>query len=153
MFNGKEEIKSVPTFSCETCLFKCSKKSNYAKHLTTAKHKNLTNITEKNKKMPEHICSVCDKEYKSRVGLWYHKKTCEKENTVVMNKGDNPIELTFLTNLLLEVVKNNSELMKHNQEINKQNILNNNYHIFYNHYYHTNYFYINLLHHIFYIIF
>jgi hypothetical protein len=121
MFNGKEEIKSVPTFSCETCLFKCSKKSNYAKHLTTAKHKNLTNITEKNKKMPQHICSVCDKEYKSRVGLWYHKKTCEKENTVVMNKGDNPMELTFLTNLLLEVVKNNSELMKHNQEINKQN--------------------------------
>jgi hypothetical protein len=35
-------------------------------------------------------------------------------------KEENPIELNFLTNLVLEVVKNNAELQKQNQEFQKQ---------------------------------
>ena len=66
--------KNASKFICEKCDFKCCKKSNYEKHLSTRKHKSLTCLTEKEQKMLHHICSGCGKEYKSREGIWYHKK-------------------------------------------------------------------------------
>lgn len=33
------------------------------------------------------ICNICNKEYKNRNGLWYHKKSCNK------NETNNTIEL------------------------------------------------------------
>jgi len=114
MLTNKEE-KNDLKFSCDACDFICSKKSNYTKHLTTLKHKSLTNLTEKDKKKRDYICSQCSKEYKSREGLWYHKKKC------LTKPENNPMEMAFLTNLVMEVVKNNSDLQKQNQEMHKQN--------------------------------
>ena len=44
--------KNAELFNCENCNFICSKKSNYTKHLMTAKHKILTNTYIK---MPKRI--------------------------------------------------------------------------------------------------
>ena len=64
-------------FICEPCDFKCSKKSNYVKHLSTAKHIN-NDMSLKNddaKKSKFYECD-CGKEYKHRQGLYIHKKKC-----------------------------------------------------------------------------
>ena len=66
-------------FYCEKCNFVCSKKSNYDKHLLTRKHVNVTNVTKCYRKNAELIvCEMCNKTYKSRMGLWHHKQKCEQ---------------------------------------------------------------------------
>jgi len=59
--------KNANFFKCEACDFKCSKKSNYNKHLMTAKHQNTTKLQQ------EHTC-VCGKSFSHRGTLWNHKK-------------------------------------------------------------------------------
>ena len=112
----KKEEKDAVKFICEKCTFECSKKSNYTKHLLTRKHNLLTSDTEKMTKMPTHICSHCTKEYRSREGLWKHKKTCSPP---ILNEPS-ANEVKFLTNLVMEIVKNNNDLQKQNHELQKQ---------------------------------
>jgi len=118
----EKNAKGATNFNCDYCDFKCSKKSNYEKHLNTNKHS--INISLTTKKTEEfHTCSKCSKNYKSRVGLWYHIKKCQTtECTSDAALSENTqSSITVLTNLVLEVVKNNSELLKENQEFKKQN--------------------------------
>ena len=61
-------------YYCESCNFKSSKKSNYDIHLTTAKHKRITNGDTK-QSIKSHICQ-CGKEFKYRQGLYRHRKNC-----------------------------------------------------------------------------
>ena len=63
--------KKMPNFyTCEVCDFKCTKLSNFKKHLTTRKHENRENG---NKKMPKNAtrfsCNNCNKEYLFLSGL------------------------------------------------------------------------------------
>jgi hypothetical protein len=116
--------KSASNFICDKCEFKCCKKSNYEKHLNTLKHKSLTNLTEKKQKMPHYSCSGCDKDYKSREGLWYHKKKCNN-NTIISENDENkiinsPDDVKMLTSLIMEVVKSNSDLQKQTLEMQQQ---------------------------------
>jgi len=71
--------KNAEKYVCETCDFKCNKKSNYSSHLLTAKHKLMTNDDAKNAENAEnaaaYICD-CGKSYKHRQGLSLHKKKC-----------------------------------------------------------------------------
>ena len=113
----EKEAKNATTFHCQFCDFLSSKKSNYNKHLLTRKHQTLTTLTTKEKKKPTHICAYCEREYRSREGLWHHKKKC----TPPFNPnepGEN--EVKFLTNLVLEIVKNNNDLQKQNHELQQQ---------------------------------
>jgi len=76
--------KLAENFCCTNCDYSCSKKSDYNKHLLTAKHKNRTNlnILEQNNEvnvaenLQQFICDKCSKTYKARNSLWYHKKKC-----------------------------------------------------------------------------
>jgi len=64
-------------YMCTICDYKTSRKSQFERHLLTAKHKKLTNLTKIVQKSSEqHICCLCKKTYSTRVGLWYHKKKC-----------------------------------------------------------------------------
>jgi hypothetical protein len=79
-------------FVCNICNIKTNNKKDYKNHLTTLKHKKLSNVNTletnfspisqntKNTFCNEFICELCDKCYKSRVGLWKHKKLCLQEN-------------------------------------------------------------------------
>ena len=75
-FAEKNEEKRG-NYCCEKCNFVCSYKCDYVRHCATRKHILLTgpvkSLTEKNE---AHICSQCNKEYKSKQGLWSHAKTC-----------------------------------------------------------------------------
>ena len=80
MDNQKNAEKCL-IFVCEKCDFKCSKESNYKKHIETNKHKR---VTESNKKMPTNeektfIC-ICGNSYKYRPGLAKHKRMCSEVN-------------------------------------------------------------------------
>jgi hypothetical protein len=68
--------KNTNNFICETCNFKCCKKGDWTRHLTTAKHLNLTSDNKNLHTFTSnsYSCTNCDKIYKSRVGLWNHNK-------------------------------------------------------------------------------
>ena len=69
--------KNAEIFICEKCDFKCSRQSNYTKHLMTRKHKILTNTyTDTYIKNANIYSCDCGKEYKHRQSLNNHKKIC-----------------------------------------------------------------------------
>ena len=93
--------KNIQIFVCEKCDFKCSKKGDYNRHILTGKHIKLTETnTFLHQKTSEHICEQCNKIYKSRVGLWSHKKKCNIDDS------------TDKDQLILMLIKQNSELIK-----------------------------------------
>ena len=132
VFGDKKTSKNIKHFSCEVCDFICCKKGDWNRHIIRPKHINLTesnnNVTEKTS--INNVCDICFKEYKSRNGLWNHKKKCNKEV-----KQTNVIT----TELVLELIKDNKELkqiiLEQNNTINNlvkngtnniSNSLNNN---------------------------
>ena len=107
------------TFNCQVCRFKCSKKGDYTRHITTAKH--LSNIGSL-KKTSSLVCNNCDKSFNDRSGLWRHKKKCIVSNDV--RKTVNPsteTEVQILSNTIFELVKQNNEfkqlLIEQNQKM------------------------------------
>ena len=120
-----ENAESATLFVCKICDFECRKQSNYNKHILTQKHIRYTNGIQKNADKP--ICE-CGKKYNHYSGLWRHKKLCnnnheknemDNENIVIQDASAN--EIKILTNLVLEVVKSNTELQKQSHELQKQN--------------------------------
>jgi hypothetical protein len=105
-------------FSCEFCDYHTSKKSSYTKHLQTSKHNELTNVNKNAhisclKVAQENntiICNLCNKNFKSRVGLWKHKKICS------LKDSDEPSD----KQLVMLLLKQNSEIIKENSELRKE---------------------------------
>jgi hypothetical protein len=126
----KNSPKVAKTFQCECCDYKCCKESDYKKHLSTSKHLNnyndLHNIAEKSSKV--YACNICNKEYIFRQSLYNHKKKCisptEKEQVPKVDMTN----LTTLTNLVIELVKSNTDLQKQMLEVckNSNTTINNN---------------------------
>jgi hypothetical protein len=115
------EIPEIPKnpikFYCELCDYTTSNKKDFAKHESTAKHKNSANgnkleISEI-PKTPTYTCN-CNKIFATNSGLWKHKQLCHTKNSM------NNENITSLTKLVLEVVKSNNELQKQNHEFQKQ---------------------------------
>ena len=76
----KSSQKVAKFFYCENCDYKTYKKCNIDKHLSTAKHYEVTKgdikVAKSSQKIANHMCSHCDKIYSSRNGLWKHQKKC-----------------------------------------------------------------------------
>jgi hypothetical protein len=128
--------KISPKFTCEKCDYKCSKESEYKKHLATRKHINTYNCLQKTPEQSPKLytCSNCNKGYKFRQSLYNHKKMCQD----VLHKKDEPISeenpdiIEFLINenkefknVIIDLVKNNSELQKQMLEVCKNGMVNN----------------------------
>jgi hypothetical protein len=110
--------KTFQCFCCEKCNFTSSRLSQYNAHLTTAKHKRMTNNDIFFPEPSAHEC-ICGKKYIHRQGLYKHKKKCSQlcENTIVENltKVEPNIENTFVKNtltpeLFMAILKENKEL-------------------------------------------
>ena len=113
----------IPQFSankylCTFCNINCSKKNDWNRHILTAKHnRNIGNKQEINNYPKELICD-CGKKYITNCGLWKHMKKCKIKDTLDEKKTSSDVSIvetnvSYLTNLVLEVVKNNSEMQKH----------------------------------------
>ena len=117
-----ESTEFVNKYFCEKCNYKTNDKSNFEKHILTAKHKRVTmdtnlilNTTEKN------VCK-CGKEYKNRQGLYKHRKTCLfEENVPVETAIQEPTVNTDINiSLFLDIIKENQEFKNLLLEQNKQ---------------------------------
>jgi len=111
-FGNDKFSKILHKFNCEKCNYGCSKKGDFNKHVRSAKH-NAETVGN------DYSCSNCAKNFKTRSGLWKHKKACTyippsptqcPENTITYSIE--PVEPTSTE--LLVLVK---ELMKQNQEL------------------------------------
>ena len=116
-------------FICETCDFKCSKSSNYNKHLLTPKHvnniKGYKNDIQKNSNgIEEYICE-CGKIYHYYSGLWRHKKKCNTNN--ILQSDENKPDIVELLinenkefkNVILDLFKSNTDLQNKMLEVCK----------------------------------
>jgi hypothetical protein len=118
------ENKKMYKHFCKWCYYYTDKKSSFDKHLLSRKHICNIDSTLCNEKVADNlVCVLCNKEYNSRVSLWRHKKICKEsftdvENTIIDASSN---ELKVLTNLVIELVKNNTELQKQTSELQKQN--------------------------------
>jgi len=121
-------------YMCDNCDYECSKKSCWSQHLLTAKHKRANlGLMPANK---EYICDGCNIKFAHQSSYCRHKKKCkdvnvggnEDKNDNTEDKNDKNIQdngasdVKLLTNMVLEVVKQNQELMNQNQELQKHMI-------------------------------
>ena len=124
---AKKGNKGQTEYYCEKCELLCYKKYSWERHLLTSKHKQETNgnMTETNKgqKGCNNYCDNCDKEFKTRSGLWKHTKICNFEDKTYSTIEPCCIETTIEKNtitdkeLIMMVVKQNTEIMKENSEM------------------------------------
>ena len=125
--------KKGPFFSCKKCDFVCCKTYQWNRHIMTLKHtkdykmdyNGLQKVPEKvpefdDSQSSDYLC-FCGKIYKHRQGLYKHKKTCSflqamenKDSNIILSQSN---DVKYLTSLVLEVVKNNSELQKQNHDL------------------------------------
>ena len=115
ILGAKKGKKGQLEFYCEKCDFECCKKYSWERHLLTAKHSQETNgiilETQKGKKgQNENICCEnCNKEFKTRSGLWKHKKNCNED---IKNNEESQKNETDDKELIMMLVKQNSELLE-----------------------------------------
>ena len=150
---NKKNAENAETYRCDSCYFKCSKKSNYDKHLLTNKHKILINPNADCDKDSNNkcVCSGCNKIYKHLSTLCAHKKKCKlflEQINIVEPKQESETIKTLINenkslkefmveqnadfkNLILEVCKNfqssnttNINNNSHNKTFNLQVFLN-----------------------------
>jgi len=130
--------ENIEKYICNICDFKCSKQSNYKKHIDTQKHiKNSQNDIKK-ELIEEYICE-CGKKYNYYSGLWRHKKRCNnsQNNTLessisgasISDASNNVIQLLInenkelindnkdFKNMIMELVKSNNDLQKQMIEV------------------------------------
>jgi len=109
--------KSSKKFRCETCDFESSRKSQFDRHVLTAKHKMATNATEcqheKDTKVAiskTYKCG-CGKEYLHHCSIWKHRKKCsfEKDNEIIKEKQSPSLFVPDSPNIVMELLKQNSE--------------------------------------------
>jgi ribosomal protein L37AE/L43A len=113
--------KYAPKFECEICDYNTVRKSSYDKHLATSKHKMLINGDGKSCKNV-YTCDNCNRKYVSRNGLWSHKKQCVKN--MISDGGSSGFENK--DELIIELLKQNSELQKSLIKLSKDKSVTHN---------------------------
>ena len=116
---SRKTRKKSQNFYCECCDYYSCRKNDYVKHLATKKHfkkasQNVTktsqeNIKTRTKVAKIFVCEHCNKEYKSRNGLWHHKKKCMP---IIPQNNTKVEELEAKLQLVMENQKHQTEFAK-----------------------------------------
>jgi len=124
--NNSESEKEQHKYYCEKCDFNCDKKYNWDRHLCTKKHiraieGKILEILETGKWLDSkefpYCCSICNKTYVCRTGLWRHNKICTAQNT----SKEEPTNKELIKTL---IEKQNELLNKFTEMIQLQTKLN-----------------------------
>ena len=106
----------LSSFYCECCDYECSKKSSWCQHLLTLKHQKANNgLMQANEK---YTCENCGVNFKHKSSFCRHKKKCKesiKFDDEISNKD-----------LIIMLLKQNSQLIEQNVELTKNGITNTN---------------------------
>jgi hypothetical protein len=125
--------KKCEKYCCDTCGFITVNKTDYKRHVSSNKHKNLP-------AQSSYICNFCKKIYSSRQYLWKHKKICKNieispvkpsKNDDVMSSDEesdddnddnesqqsntiqpNPTNIIINKDVLLQILSDNQEFKK-----------------------------------------
>ncbi len=137
-----QQQKIANIFHCESCDYKCSKNSEWTRHISTAKHEKRQKMNGLATKMSEKslICEICNREYTDRTGLWRHKKICvekkqddnknaPEKSPEIKNSDSSDKEIIKLLihensefkNLILELVKKDHMNITNNANNNNTN--------------------------------
>jgi hypothetical protein len=106
-------------FHCDYCNYKTSYSKDYNKHIQTKKHINNFNNHLDNANVlikKTYTCSICNKNFNDRAGLWRHKKKC---NNISEKQEEKEEEITD-KKLVMLLLKQNSEIIKENSELRKE---------------------------------
>jgi hypothetical protein len=120
--------KIPPKYFCQSCDYSTSSLKDYNKHLTTDKHKDRTNLNNLEHISPKYQCEHCNKSYKARNSLWYHKQTCKPVSNQLINKDE--LILTLLKQLqgqqdiILQLTENGTHSNNNNIHTNNNNNTN-----------------------------
>jgi len=110
--------KSSKKFNCEKCNYVTSRKSQYERHLNTAKHKMIVNDSpESSKKIDIEYKCICGKIYKYDSGYYRHKKKCNYVDSELID--NTPPNTMIDSSLVIELLKENKELRELMVEQNK----------------------------------
>ncbi len=120
---------------CEYCDFECCKQSNFIKHTTTSKHiKRYNKIQQDTNKIQQDIliskkykCD-CGKAFFYHSGLWRHKKTCIDNEYIEIEKMVSANNEPTDKELMMLLIKENSDMKKMMMEIIKNGTHNTNSH-------------------------
>ena len=104
--------KVAPIYSCYCCDYTTSRKSSYNKHILTDKHLKNQGVNKSKQKLSESCknnmnCEICNKDFKSRVGLWKHKKSCK-----CINDESKCLKKEITPELIIELIQQNKELQQ-----------------------------------------
>jgi hypothetical protein len=127
---------------CEYCDFECCKQSNFIKHTTTSKHiKRYNKIQQDTNKIQQDTNKIqqdiliskkykcdCGKAFFYHSGLWRHKKTCIDNEYIEIEKMVSANNEPTDKELMMLLIKENSEMKKMMMEIIKNGTHNTNSH-------------------------
>ena len=126
----KNAEKVTEIYICECCDFKCSKKSNYEKHLRTLKHFRHQNGSKKMPKNAEKVSwsCICGRVYKYESGYYRHNKTCpiyQNTETKIEKESDELDYKSLFLNMIHENKELRSQITDLIPKVGSNNIVNN----------------------------
>ena len=120
----KKSPKNPLKFECIKCAYITRNKKDFNKHLTTAKHKKITNDNDFTPKKPlTYICCHCDKEFKYASGLSRHMKKCiSKQESIEEPSQETANKSPIIPdmNVFIDLLKQNQEFKELMMEQHKQ---------------------------------
>jgi hypothetical protein len=144
----KKSPKISNIFECKFCDYKCSKNSEYSKHLLTLKHQKLLNASKllenasklladyTDTNVSSRFYCQCGKSYSHDSSYYRHRKTCTKQQNEKYsdNEDDEPTnkeiimllikENSELKNMMMKVLENGTHNTTHTNSHNKAFNLN-----------------------------
>ena len=106
----RKSQKGTPWKTCEACRYSTCVPTDYVKHLGTKKHQMNTGFFS---------CVVCDKKYKSRMGLWRHGKQCKPTTLDQVKQDPNLIQY-----VMEQISKQNETIQMLTTKIGNNNVTN-----------------------------
>ena len=115
---GDKLQKLGKEYKCDKCHFKCSKQSDYTRHISTAKHQMIHNDTPN---CPKSYTCICGNVYKHSSGLYRHKNKCSSvQPSLVNSNAPQQLQPLLDVSLVLELIKQNQEFKEIMLEQSKQ---------------------------------